>query len=310
MMLKTDYKGLVSVIMLNWNGYQVTRECLHSLFAIDHASFNVILVDNGSADNSVAQLTVEFADKPVDFLALDRNYGFTGGNNKGIHFAKEKYDPDYYLLLNNDTIVKPDFLTSMLEMFVVHDDCYAVVPKIYYMEPPDVLWFAGGRVSNLTGISTAFGINQKDTGEYDKQISTNYMNGCCALICAAAIKSIGVLDDDFFANSEDVDYGLRIIKAGYTIQYSPKSVIYHKVNYSFNKNKGKWLAFYLTSRNKVLMQKKHKSKLSFPIFFLVFSFRWILYLTVKLALTGEYKAMRAIYWGVGDGLANKLRFVN
>jgi GT2 family glycosyltransferase len=308
-MSKIRSRQLVSIVILNWNGYEVTRDCLNSLFSTSHENFNVVLVDNGSTDDSVELMSAEFKGHPVDILALEKNFGFTGGNNRGIDYARRKYDPDFYLLLNNDTIVTPGFLTNMLEMFVIHQDCYAAVPKIYYMEPPDLIWFAGGSISGITGISTAFGINQRDYGQYDDQIEISYMNGCCALISSAAIRNIGILDDDFFANSEDVDYSLRIAKAGFTIQYSPNAIIYHKVNYSFKKNKGKWLAFYLTSRNKVLMQRKHKSKLSFPLFFVVFAFRWILYLTVKLILTGQFRAARAIYWGVSDGFTKRLRFV-
>ncbi|WP_026632564.1 glycosyltransferase family 2 protein [Dyadobacter alkalitolerans] len=302
-------RSSVSIIILNWNGYDVTRECLESLYQIDHDNYHIVLVDNGSHDGSVEKIRAEFGDLKLDILDLKKNLGFTGGNNEGIVFAKEKYNSDYYLLLNNDTTVEPNFLTEMLKTFDNNPKCYAVVPKIYFSHAPNVIWFAGGKISPVTGIVKHYGIDQQDTGKYDEGKTIEYMNGCCALISSASIESVGVLDNIFFANTEDVDYSMRIIKSGHTIEYNPKAVIYHKFNHTFKSNRGKWLAFYLTARNKILLQKKHYSSMKLPVFYLVFGVRWVLYLTVKLTISGDHKSVKAIYWGVNDGIRNRLRFV-
>ena len=301
--------SLVSIIIVNWNGYEVTKECLLSLSYIKYQNYNVILVDNGSTDGSVENIQREFQDSKITLLRLARNTGFTGGNNAGIEYASKYYKPDYFLLLNNDTIVQENFLNVMLEQFK-KEKVFAVVPKIYYFEPHNMLWFAGGKVSMLTGIGKAWGAKTIDTGRYNQPKDINYMNGCCALISAECVKSIGLLDDMFFANTEDVDYSMRIIKSGHRIFYTPEATIYHKVNYTFKKKGGQWLAFYLSTRNKILLFKKNATILKTPLFVIAFGLRWVLYLTLKLSLQKDFKSVKAIYLGISDGIRSKLRFVS
>lgn len=298
----------VTIIILNWNGFDVTRECLESLLKIEN-NIKIIIVDNGSVDDSINRLSTIFNDSRIDFLPLKQNLGFTGGNNKGILYAKEKYESDYFLLLNNDTIVENDFLDKMILPFYEDDKCYAVVPKIFFFDNPDKIWFAGGSISRLTGIVKHFGLNNKDSKEYNELKSTGFMNGCCALISKTAIEEIGILDNRFFANSEDADYSIRILDSGHKIKYQPEAVIYHKVNHSFKANKGKWLAFYLAARGIVLLQNKHLPSWKLPFFYVVFFIRWIFYLTLKLLLLGDLKSIVGIYKGAIDGINNRLRFV-
>lgn len=301
---------MVCIIILNWNGYEITRECLHSLKEIDYPAFKIVMIDNGSNDGSVAKLKTEFDDRFMDIISLEKNTGFTGGNNIGIKHAKDKYDPDYFLMLNNDTVVKKDFLTKMVNSFKEDEKCYAAVPKIFYFEPSDKLWFAGGKISRLTGIVTHFGLDSNAEDRYNIGGQTYFMNGCCALISKESITEVGILDDRFFANSEDADYSLRVLNSGHTIQYVPTAVIFHKVSHAFKSNFGKWLAFYLAARNIVQLQKKHLPAWQMPVFYTVFGLRWVLYLTVKLFIIGDFKSIKAIYQGVVDGTTNKLRFVN
>ncbi|MCX2574019.1 glycosyltransferase family 2 protein [Pedobacter sandarakinus] len=305
-----DEKPLVSIIILNWNGYDVTRDCLHSLQSINYVNYNVVLVDNGSVDNSVAKLKAEFTSNKLFFLSLPKNLGFTGGNNVGIKYACDQFDPKYVLLLNNDTIVEKDFLDFMLDGF--HDpNCYAVVPKIYYFDHPNRLWFAGGRVSRLTGTIVHYGVDKIDNErQYEASSRTGFMNGCCALISRQSLNEIGLLDPQFFANSEDADYSLRILDSGHSIRYQADAVIYHKCSYSFKANKGQWLGYYLGTRAIVLMQRKHLAGYKLALFYFLFSFRWLLYLTLKFSVRFDFKSVKSIYVGAYDGMIGRLQYVN
>ncbi len=300
----------VAMLILNWNGYEVTKECLLSLRKVSYPNFRIIVIDNGSKDSSVEKLRVEFPEQEIDILALDKNYGFTGGNNKGFEYARQKYDPDFYLMLNNDTIVDSMFLSRMTEAIAKDGACYAVVPKIFFYDRPKILWFAGGSVSRITGIVTHYGMRKKDSGKYSESGPTGFMNGCCALIPKKAIESLGILDDRFFANSEDADYSLRILDSGHTIQYAADAIIYHKVSHSFKSNRGKWLAFYLATRNLVQLQRKHLPPLMMPVFAAAFSLRWVAYLVVKLTLLRDFKSIKGIFTGISDGFSDRLRYVN
>lgn len=298
----------VCIIILNWNCYEVTRDCLNSLSSIAYTNFKVIVVDNGSHDASIDKLKNEFSDTFLDCVELEVNHGFTGGNNIGIEYALEKYAPDYYLLLNNDTVVDKFFLKEMIEPFLNNPDCFAVVPKIYYYDQKEILWFAGGHVNRLTGLAKQYGRHKIDTDKYNHQKKITFMNGCASLISKEAITELGLLDDRFFIYSEDTDYSLRILESNHSIIYAPKAFLYHKVSYASESNRGKWFVFYLATRNIIFLQKKHLPKFLIPVFAIAFGVRWVMYLTLKLTVLRDFKSVRAIYQGVEDGIRNRSRF--
>ncbi len=300
---------LVSIIILNWNGYKITLECLKSLLKIDYKNFKIIVVDNGSIDDSINEIKANIKDEKLDYLILSENLGFTGGNNEGIAFAKIRYNPEYFLLLNNDTIVETSFLSKMIEAFDWDHKCFAVVPKIFYYDQPQIIWFAGGKISRIAGTVTHNGVGKKDSDTY-KSGPTEFMNGCCALISKKAINAIGLLDNQFFATSEDVDYSIRILNSGHTIQFVNEAIIYHKISISFRANSGKWLAFYLGSRGMVLLQKKHLKGIDIFYFYFLFFFRWIMYLTFKLFFKLDFKSIKSLYVGTIDGVYGHIRYVN
>ena len=305
-MIKTsNNKPNICIIILNWNGYAVTKDCLLSLQQISYPCYNIIIVDNGSTDNSVGKLSKEFAQ--VDYFPLDRNYGFTGGNNKGIVYALNKYNPDYFLLLNNDTEVCADFLDQLLQPFLCYPTVFATVPKIYFFNKKDTIWYAGGKVSKFSGIVTEFGKFKKDAPANSIQKPVGFVNGCAALLSSKAINEIGLFDEQFFAYSEDTDYSLRILNSGYLMVYVPEAVVYHKVSYSFSNNSN-WFKYYLATRNIILLQRKHLNKNLFPVFIVWFAFRWALYLSLKQIMLKQFKTVPAIVKGFYDGLTNTKRY--
>ncbi len=299
-------KPHICIIILNWNGFEVTRKCLLSLQKVNYRNYTIILVDNGSVDNSIDKLSEEF--NKIDYLGLEKNYGFTGGNNKGIEYATEKYNPDYLLLLNNDTEVAPDFLSKLIAPFFNDKSVYATVPKIYFYDRKNIIWYAGGKVRKLTGNVKEFGKNKQDSDATSIQRKVGFMNGCAALISKQAIKEIGLFDDRFFAYSEDADYSIRIVKSGHTIVYVPDSIVYHKVSQTFKSNSNNWFKNYLATRNIVLLQRKHLPRYLYPIFVLWFFFRWVLYISVKLVINFQFRLIPSIIRGYYDGLTNKQRY--
>ena len=169
------YEPLVCILVLNWNGYEVTTACVTSLQKIYYNNKKIIIVDNGSIDGSGDIFKDKFQD--VDVLALEKNYGYAGGNNRGITFALGKYKPDYILILNNDTVVEPNFLSSMVKIAEKENNCAAVVPKIFYFEPNNVLYFAGGALNRISGIAHHYGKHQFDSAKYSNiRIIPNYRN--------------------------------------------------------------------------------------------------------------------------------------
>jgi GT2 family glycosyltransferase len=181
-------KKKVAIIILNWNGYKMTVDCLKSLFKITYSEYKIFLVDNGSSDGSIAKLKDQFPN--VDYLELDNNYGFTGGNNRGIEYARKKYSPEYILLLNNDTIVDVCFLSLMVETAEKDSQCGAVVPKIFFLEPSNHLYYAGGYLNRLSGMGEHYGWRQKDSNRYSVPRKVTFMNACASLIRMKVFESV------------------------------------------------------------------------------------------------------------------------
>ena len=126
----------VSIIILNWNGWKDTIECLESLQRLTYPNYHVIVVDNGSRGNDAEVLQEKFGDY-ISLIRNDKNYGYTGGNNIGIRHALNNSSPDYFLILNNDVAVAPDFLTEMVKV-ADNDAAIGIVgPKVYYYDFPN-----------------------------------------------------------------------------------------------------------------------------------------------------------------------------
>ncbi|MCX5751936.1 MAG: glycosyltransferase family 2 protein [Candidatus Saganbacteria bacterium] len=288
----------VGIILLNWNQYQDTKECLASLSKINYPNYKIVVVDNDSKDGSVDRLEKEFP-SPL-FIRNRENLGFTGGNNVGIQRALEE-SADYVLLLNNDTIVKPDFLDVLVKAAEKDPQIGVVGPKIYYYDHPDTIWFAGGGINHLTGQTYHFGLNKVDNGEFDTEKEVDFVTGCAFLVKAPVLKKVGVLDDDYFFSHEDVDLCWRIKKAGYMLKYVPTAIIYHK----FAKSAGgrfSSLYIYYRVRNTLLFDLKNKQALFYFVFHLFFTpLKHIAYGLWTL----NFRGVRAAFCGLTDFLRGR-----
>jgi GT2 family glycosyltransferase len=220
---------LVYIIVLNWNGKQVTLECLASLKIISYSNCKILVVDNASTDGSVEAIANAFPD--VTILPMKKNLRFAGGNNAGIRYALDK-GADMLLLLNNDTVVDPAFLSFMVARMRDTDHCGMVTPKVLYFDRPDRIWFAGGIISMWTGTMRHVGIREIDIGQHDKAGKTDYATGCCVLTQRTAIEEAGLLDESYHMYTEDADWSLRIRRASYTIMYEPRARIWHRLSVS------------------------------------------------------------------------------
>ncbi len=301
----SEQRPLVCVIVLNWNGYAVTRECLLSLRFVRYLRFKTVIVDNGSSDGSVDKLRSEFGE--VDIYSLPKNIGFAGGNNEGVRYAITTYGPEYCLLLNNDTEVAPDFLDGLVDAALTSDRIGAVVPKIYYFSDRNRIWYAGGYYNPISGIGEHYGRDHADCLRFSKARFISFMNGCACLISVDVIRKVGLFDSSFFASGEDTEFSVRLCRTGYRIFYAPLAHVWHKVSVTTDGQVGEWFRIYLSTRNTIKLQRKH-GRLQFPFFLLYFSFRWILYMEIKYALRGDFCSCQALWWGLRDGFTNELRF--
>jgi hypothetical protein len=224
-------EALVGIIVLNWNGLEDTRKCLVSLFQTSGFSPRIYVVDNGSTDGSVENLYQEFGDRMV-LLANRRNLLFAGGNNVGIRRALED-GCTHLLLLNNDTTVDPEMLVELMK--AEREDA-VLCPKIYYMDRPSVLWYAGGQLNLRRARIAHRGIREVDRGQYDLVEPTDWATGCALFATRRVYETVGLLDEEFRLYGEDVDFCLRAGAAGFPIIYVPTAEVWHKVSAAIGGN--------------------------------------------------------------------------
>ncbi len=327
----------VAVIIVGWNHWWDTAECLESLQKLDYPNYEVIMVDNGSTDGLVEKLKrwakgeipvntrfVKFDAnlKPVRYIEYDRktaeaggdgrekelkgssshgkliiirienNLGFAGGTNVGIKYVLEKEDFRYVLLLNNDTIASPDFLTRMIEVQEEDKEIGIVGGKIYYYHDPKRIWYGGGKLS----LWKAFSYHQrygkvedgsaKDNSKDSKGvIGATFITGCLMLIRKELLQNIGLLREDYFLCLEDTDFCYQTLKRGWKMKINLEAKIWHKVAAGKGGESSLVNSYYIT-RNRLFFGFETLQGLRYRIVFGLFFF--------------FTRPVRLLMWGISD----------
>jgi len=225
----------VAIVVLNWNGRDDTLECLASLRRVDYPACQVIVVDNGSHDDSVATIREAAICAPTEssrltLIETGENLGYVGGNNVGLKHA-QVLGVDYVLLLNNDTTVAPDFLRRLVEAAEADPAVGVVGPTIYYFDRPDVIWSAGGAIDWQRGRTRMVGLDEQDRGQFGSEPRpVDFVTGCALLIKRSVIERVGLLDVQFFAYYEETEWCARAARAGFKICHVPRAKIWHKIS--------------------------------------------------------------------------------
>ncbi|HHS96957.1 MAG TPA: glycosyltransferase family 2 protein [Chloroflexi bacterium] len=241
----------VSIVILNWNGLEDTAACLASLAAVDYPALEVVVVDNGSTDGSPTILQQRFPG--LILLETGENLGYAGGNNVGLRYALER-GAEYVLLLNNDTEVAPDFLRRMVEVAEADERVGAVGPMIYYHSRPDVIWSAGGAIDWRRGRTRMVGVDEPDRGQFGTAPrEVDFVTGCAMLVRREATERAGLLDERFFLYYEEVEWCVRIRRAGFRILHVPTARVWHKI--PFDGREASPMVHYYMTRNRLLFLK-------------------------------------------------------
>lgn len=218
----------VAILVLSWNGRDDTLACLASLQQVDYRACEVMVVDNGSTDDSVA--AIRAAHPQVKLIETGENLGYVGGNNAGLAHVLAT-GADYALLLNNDTEVAPDFLDRLVEAAEAQPAIGIVGPTLYYFDRPEVIWSAGGGVDWGQGRTWMIGLDEEDRGQYGQTPRpVDFVTGCALLIKRPVMEQIGLLDARFFAYYEETEWCVRAARAGFKILHVPRAKVWHKIS--------------------------------------------------------------------------------
>ena len=251
-----DPRAPIAVVLVNWNGPTDTLATLASLDrarAATSLDLRPLVVDNGSTDDSRARLAAERPD--VEVLATGANLGFAGGNLAGIRRALADPAVGWVLLLNTDVEVDPGFVPPLLD--ACRDPAVgAAGPKIFYAEPPDRLWAAGGRLRVRETVTEEWGRGEPDGPRWDRPGDVTYLTTCCLLVPRDALERVGPLDPAYFINVDDADWCRRALDAGYRLRYVPASRLWHKVAASTAGSYTPFKTFH-TGRSNAIWVRRH-----------------------------------------------------
>ncbi|HYD35340.1 MAG TPA: glycosyltransferase family 2 protein [Vitreimonas sp.] len=261
----------ISIVIVHYNTDKDTRECLQSLAKIETRGFNysVVVVDNAS--KKPLHLPQQVLNKNIEVLRSESNLGFTGGNNLGIKYAVEKYNSEFVLLLNSDTLVAPEFLSELYTCAKNSSKRGITVPKIYFAknyefhqdsytatQKGNVLWFAGGTIDWTTLSAFHRGVDEVDRGQFNHSTDTDFATGCCMLIAREVLETIGGFDNRYFLYLEDVDLSMRARLNGFSVTFCPSSQVWHK-NGGSSGGSGSILQQYYLVRNRVWFAFRYAS---------------------------------------------------
>jgi len=245
----------VAIVILNWNGRNYLEQFLPAVLSTRYADLEVVVTDNGSADDSVSFLQTNYPN--LRLIRFFENYGFAKGYNESLKQVKA----DYYVILNSDVEVQPGWLQPMVELLESDINIAACQPKILSSNKKKMFDYAGaaGGWLDKYGYPFAkgriFDICEEDHGQYDQTEPIFWASGAALFIRANVFHEMKGFDEYFFAHQEEIDLCWRIQLAGYRIYSCPNSVVHHIGGGTLPRENS--LKTYLNFRNNRIMMSKN-----------------------------------------------------
>jgi len=255
----------VAVVILNWNGKKYLEQFLPSLIEYSGAKVEIIVSDNASTDDSVTFVQQQYPQ--IRIIRNPENEGFA----RGYNLALKQVIADYYILLNSDIEVTPDWINPVISLMESDPLIGACQPKIRSYHHRDEFEYAGAAGGYIDEYGYPFCRGrlfltiEKDTGQYEDQVEIFWATGACLFLRSKLFHQLGGFDEDFFAHMEEIDFCWRLHNYGYRVMYCPGSMVYHIGGGTLPK--ASWRKTYLNFRNNfMLLYKNLPAKLLFKIF--------------------------------------------
>jgi GT2 family glycosyltransferase len=293
--MRTEPKILI--IILNWNQYKLTQETLYSLQNIEYQNYQILLIDNGSTDDSFHRLKAEFPG--LYTIANEENLGVAGGRNAGIAFAR-KMDYDYLLFLDNDVLVAPDFLSELVSAMDFYPNVGGTQSLVLQYGKPDSVCSAGGQFFPLIchnrsrkGVKISALLRDGCPQEID------WMGGVVQLIKREVFSHVKGYDEDYNPyGPEDAQMGLAMRRAGYRLLLVPSSRIWHRA-----KREKNWREFQTrnNAQSMVVFLRKNSNWVNFPFALAWHLLNYVMRSSLRYLFTARYDLLNAFMEGLRLG---------
>lgn len=247
-------------VTVNWNRPDDTIECARSILTGGYDDIGLVVVDNGSVDDSVEKMRQALPSATL--ITNPTNEGYVKGVNKGIRMALDA-GATHVLVINNDAIGKDHFIMQLKEAMDRHPEAGLVAPKILYYNS-NRIWFSGGTFNNWLGYSKHTGMDLINDGKGEES-EQDYITGCSILVKADLFRTIGLFDEQYNIYGEDIDFCIRAQDRGFGSWYIPNTIVYHKVSLSTGIGGSNIMTpfrSYYYSRNMLLLVNKRKRGVS------------------------------------------------
>ncbi len=261
----------VAVVTLNWNGVEHLEQFLPTAVDLDYPQYFVVVVDNGSGDNSINFVRKNFPS--VHIIALNKNLGYSKGFNEGINYAID-LGVEYILITNNDVKLHRDILKEGIKLITTDKRIGYMSGKIYDFNTNNTFQYAGGRVKENKNQMYSRGAGELDVGQYEEPMDFDYMDDVCSLVSIEMIKDIGAYDVDFFFDFEETEWNVRMKNNGYRIVYNPKMVAWHSVHGSTGGTRYKPHPYFHHWRGKIIFNYKIKNRYGLLFLFKNIPLHW------------------------------------
>jgi GT2 family glycosyltransferase len=244
----------VAIVILNYNGRNFLKQFLPSVLAYS-ADSEIIVADNASTDDSLAVLKTDFPS--VRIVALDQNHGFAGGYNEAL----KQIEAEYYVLLNSDVEVTPNWVSPIIDFFENNPTVAAIQPKILAFHQKTHFEYAGAAGGMIDWLGypfcrgRIFDTAEEDKGQYDAPTQIFWATGACHFVRSKAFHDNGGFDASFFAHMEEIDFCWRLQLAGHAIYCVPSSTVFHVGGGTLHKSNPR--KTFLNFRNGLLMMYKN-----------------------------------------------------
>lgn len=256
----------IAVVILNWNGSNLLEQFLPSVIAFSDEA-TIYVADNASTDTSIEVIQNQFP--TVKIIQNTGNFGFAKGYNEALKLVEE----EYYALVNSDIEVTENWLVPILKIFENQPATAIIQPKLLDFKKKTHFEYAGGAGGFIDKFGypfcrgRIFDTIEEDLHQYDDEIEIFWATGACFFIRKDVYRKLNGFDDDFFAHQEEIDLCWRAFNLGYTIKYTPKSIVYHVGGATLND--GNPRKTFLNFRNSLLMLIKNLPKNQlFPVIFM------------------------------------------
>lgn len=251
----------VFLVILNFNSFKDTKECLLSLKSLKYSNYEIIVVDNSSTDGSYEKLKKEF--KSYNIIKCNENLGYAKGNNLGIKYALEN-KAEYICILNNDITVESDFLNKIIKVMEEQKDIGIAGPCICKYDDKNIIQAMGANINLYTGLTQGKYKNYKYNKVPKEDTFVDYLGGACFVCRRDVFEDIGLIPENYFLFFEETEFCYRASSKGYKLLCVYNSKIYHKGSSTISKYNG--LSYYFLNRNRVVFIRRNADILEKIIF--------------------------------------------